>query len=91
MVSRLPMINHVEQVHHSCLAGKQRCATFPSVAKFRTTERLGLVHGDLCGPMTPATSKGKCYFFLLVDDASRYMWLVLLATKDEALAALTSF
>jgi transposase InsO family protein len=49
------------------------------------------VHGDLCGPVTPATPGGKRYFFLLVDDVSHYMWLVLLATKDEALAAFTAF
>jgi transposase InsO family protein len=91
LVKGLPHIDHVDQVCDSCLAGKQRCATFPTVAKFRTEEKLELVHEDLCGPVTPATSGGKRYFFLLVDDVSRYMWLVLLATKDEALAAFTAF
>jgi hypothetical protein len=91
MVSRLSAINHVEQVCDSCLAGKQRHATFPSLAKYRVRERLMLVHGDLCGPVEPAMPHGKCYLFPLVDDASRYMWLELLATKDEALAAFTSF
>jgi transposase InsO family protein len=80
---------HIDQVCDSCLTGKQRRATFPIVAKFHAEEKL--VHGDLCGPVTPATPGGKRYFFLLVDDVSRYMWLVLLATKDEALAAFTSF
>jgi transposase InsO family protein len=54
-------------------------------------EKLELVHEDLCGPVTPATPGGKRYFFLLVDDVSCYMWLVLLATKDEALVAFTAF
>jgi hypothetical protein len=45
---------------------------------------LELVHGDLCGPITPVTTTGKKYVFLLVDDVSRYMWLTLLGTKDEA-------
>jgi hypothetical protein len=91
LVKGLPHIDHVNQVCDSCLAGKQRRATFPTVAKFRTEEKLELVHGDLCGPVTPATPGGKRYFFLLVDDVSRYMWLVLLAMKDEALAAFTAF
>jgi hypothetical protein len=64
---------------------------FPSVTKFHTEEKLELVHGDLYGPVTPRMPGGKRYFFLLVDDVSRYMWLVLLATKDEALAAFTTF
>jgi transposase InsO family protein len=91
MVKGLPHIYHVDQVCNSCLAGKQRRATFPTVAKFHAEKKLELVHGDLCGPVMPATPGGKQYFFLLVDDVSRYMWLVLLATKDEALAAFTTF
>jgi hypothetical protein len=37
-----------------------------------------LVHGNLCGPVTLATPGGRCFFLLLVDDASRFMWVVLL-------------
>jgi transposase InsO family protein len=61
------------------------------VARYHAEEKLELVHGDLCGPVTPATPGAKRYSFLLVDDVSRYMWLVLLATKDEALSAFTAF
>jgi hypothetical protein len=91
LVKGMPHIDHVDQVCDSCLAGKQRRATFPTVAKFHAEEKLELVHRDLCGPVTPATPGGKRYFFLLVDGVSRYMWLVLLATKDETLAAFTAF
>ena len=63
-------------------------APFPQVAKFRATARLELIHADLCGPISPATPGGKRYFLLMVDDYSRYMWLVLLSTKDEAEAAI---
>jgi len=44
-----------------------------------------LVHADLCGHVTPPTPGGKSFFLLIVDDHSRYMWLELMATKDEAL------
>jgi transposase InsO family protein len=40
---------------------------------------------DLCGPITPPTASGKKYFLLLVDGHSRYMWLELIRTKEEAL------
>jgi hypothetical protein len=46
------------------------------------------VHGDLCGPVTPATPGGRCFFLLLVDDMSRYMWVVLLDTKATAAVAI---
>jgi transposase InsO family protein len=86
MVRGLPRIDHVEQLCDSCLAGKQRRASFPQQAKRRAEGILDLVHGDLCGPITPSTPAGKRYFLLLVDDLSRYMWLTLLTTKDEAAA-----
>ena len=34
----------------------------------------------------PATNGGRRYFLLLIDDCSRYMWLQLLMSKDEAAA-----
>jgi transposase InsO family protein len=41
------------------------------------------VHGDLCGSVTPVTPGGRRYFLLLVDDLSRYMWVVVLDNKGE--------
>jgi transposase InsO family protein len=45
------------------------------------------MHGDLCDPVTPATPGGRRYFLLLVDDLSRYMWVVVLGSKGEAAEA----
>jgi transposase InsO family protein len=84
MVRGLPPIDHVEQVCDSCLAGKQRRQPFPTASKFHATRPLELVHADLCGPITPETPGGKKLFLLVVDDKSRYMWLVLLSSKDQA-------
>jgi transposase InsO family protein len=84
MVRGLPQIEQVDQVCDSCLAGKQRRLTFPTEAKYRAAHKLELVHGDLYGPVTLTTPSGNKLFFLLVDDLSRYMWLILLSTKDQA-------
>jgi hypothetical protein len=81
----------VDQVCDSFLASKQRQLSFPSEAKYHAVHKLELVHDDLCGPVTPATPTGKRYFFLLMDDVSRYMWLTLLETKGEASAVLKRF
>jgi transposase InsO family protein len=62
--------------------------TFPGNLLRRSTEPLELLHGDLCGPITPTTPSGNRYFLLLVDDYSRYMWLTLLASKDAAPGAI---
>ncbi|WVZ57966.1 LOW QUALITY PROTEIN: hypothetical protein U9M48_008290 [Paspalum notatum var. saurae] len=88
MVRGLPMIEHVGELCDSCLAGKQKRQPFPKKAKFRAQDPLELVHGDLCGPIRPATHGGRRYFLLLVDDHNRYMWLRLLTTKDQAAEAI---
>jgi transposase InsO family protein len=69
------------------LIGKQHRAPFPTVSTYRASAALELLHDDLCGPITPATHGGKKYFFLVVDDYSRYMWVVLVRSKDEAFEA----
>ena len=88
MVRGLPLVDHVNQLCDACLARKEWRASFAQHATYRAKDRLELVHGDLCGPITPATPSGKRYFLLLVDDLTRYMWLALLSTKDEAATAI---
>lgn len=78
----------VEQVCNNCLAGKQRRTPFPTEARERAADVLDLVHGDLCGPITPTMPSGGKYFLLLVDDKSRYMWLSLLGSKDQAASSI---
>jgi hypothetical protein len=75
MVRGLPEFTQVERVCDSCLVSKQHRAPFLAQAKRRAKSVLELIHGDLCGPITPATPSGNKYFLLLVDDMSRYMWM----------------
>ena len=91
MVTGLPQIKHVDEFCDNCLAGKQRRLPFPKAANYRAQEVLQLVHGDLCGPIMPATHGSRRYFLLLVDDCSRFMWLQLLTSKDEAAEAIKRF
>lgn len=87
----LPHIKHGGELCDSYLARKQMRLLFPKAAKYRAKDALKLVHSDLCGPITLATYGGQRYFLLLMDDCSRYMWLQLLMSKDEAAAAIKKF
>jgi transposase InsO family protein len=78
----------MKQFYDVCMLMKQRRLPFPQQSSFRAKERLELVHGDLCGPVTPATSGGRHYFLLLIDNLSRYMWVMVLANKGEAADAI---
>jgi hypothetical protein len=88
MVRGLSSLDYVEQFCDVCVLTKQRRLLFPQQSSFRAKERLELVHGDLCDPVTPATLRGRRYFLLLADDLSRYMWVVILGSKGEAANAI---
>jgi transposase InsO family protein len=91
MVDGLPPIEHVHQLCGDCVTTKLKRAPFPSQAKRRAEGLLDLVHGDLCGPITPETPGGNKFFMLLVDDCSRYMWVALMAAKSDALEVVKKF
>uniref|UniRef100_A0ACD6AP94 Uncharacterized protein n=1 Tax=Avena sativa TaxID=4498 RepID=A0ACD6AP94_AVESA len=91
LVRGLPHIEHADELCQACLAGKQRRLPFPQKAHYRAQKPLELVHGDLCGPITPLTPGGRRYILLLIDDRSRYIWVELLASKDEAARAILKF
>jgi hypothetical protein len=88
MVRGLLSHDHVEQFCDVCVLMKQRRLPFPQQPSFRAKERLELMHGDLCGPVTPGTPGGRRYFLLLDDDLSLYMWVVVLGSKGEAANAI---
>jgi hypothetical protein len=46
---------------------------------------LELIHSDLCEMNGVLTKGGKRYFMTLINDATRYCYMFLLKTKDEAL------
>ncbi|KAL8134233.1 hypothetical protein AgCh_009329 [Apium graveolens] len=58
---------------------------------YRAKLALELVHADLCGPISPTTAGGNRYFLLLVDDYSRWMWVYMLKSKDQALLMFKRF
>jgi hypothetical protein len=88
MVQGIPRVEHIEQFCDTCFLTKQRWLPFPRQASFHAKEKLELMHGDLCGPVTLATPRGRRFFLLLVDDVSRYKWAVLLDTKAAAVDAI---
>nr|KAJ0208302.1 hypothetical protein LSAT_V11C500255750 [Lactuca sativa] len=91
MVIGMPRINTPSQPCEGCLVGKQSRNSYPLRTNYRAKKRLELIHGDLCGPVSPPTPAGNKYFMLLVDDFSKVMWVYLLKTKDEAFQVFKNF
>jgi hypothetical protein len=59
LISGLPVLEQPEQMCDSCLVGKHRRTPFPQRALARSSEVLQLLHGDLCGPITPPPPNTK--------------------------------
>nr|CAN82978.1 hypothetical protein VITISV_023328 [Vitis vinifera] len=51
----------------------------------RSTEPLDLIHSDICDLKFVQTRGGKKYFITFIDDCTRYCYVYLLKSKDEAI------
>ena len=74
----------MNEVCAHCISGKHS-RTYFSSSSYRALSVLELIHMDIFGPISPQIVGGKRYFFLIVDDYSRCMWVALLKEKSKAL------
>ena len=63
----IPRITIDKETCPSCLCGKQTRQPFLQATSYRVSSPLVLIHGDLFGPITPATLALKWYVFVLID------------------------
>ena len=64
--------------------GNQVKSKHPSLTEVQTSRPLELLHIDLMGPTKVQSLGGKKYILVVVDDFTRYTWVVLLRDKIEA-------
>ena len=67
----------------TCVESKLTRSSFHSVE--RDTEPLDLIHTDICDLKYVPTRGGKKYFITFIDDSTRYCYVYLLRSKDEAI------
>ena len=56
-----------------------------------TSRPLELMHMDLLGPIRTTNLGGKYYDFIIIDDFSLFIWIFILAHKDEAFYVFSKF
>ena len=66
-----------------CVEAKSTRATFPTVV--RNSKPLDLVHSDVCDMSTIPSRGGNEYFITFVDDCTKYCYVYLMKSKDEAI------
>lgn len=74
----------------ACLLGKMAKAPFTKQGE-RATERLELIHSDVCGPMRSMARGGFYYFITFTDDFSRFGYVYLLKHKSESFERFKEF
>ena len=91
LVVGIPSVPKEKEICASCLLGKQARQAFPKATTYRASQILELIHGDLCGPISPPTAAQRRYILVLIDDHSRFMWSYLLKEKSEAFEKFKGF
>jgi hypothetical protein len=92
LVRGLPKINYdIDKICEPCTRGKQVKSSFKPKEFISTKRPLELLHIDLFGPVKTTSLGGKNYGFVIVDDFSRYTWVLFLKHKDDSLEAFKTF
>ena len=85
LVRGLPKIKFEKDKEcEACIQGKHTKSSFHSKNIVSTQKPLELLHIDLFGPTKVASLGGKRYGFVIVDDYSRFTWVLFLKNKDDS-------
>ena len=83
-VNGLPKMSFKNNFCDACQQGKMHKSSFKSKNVISTNRPLELIHIDLFGPSRVASLNGSRYAFVLVDDFSRFTWVIFLKHKNDA-------
>ena len=75
----------------ACVHGNMHRLAHPPLKDIKSTEKLQLVHTDVCGPMQTQSFGGNVYFITFTDDYSRYCKTYFLKKKSDALQKFKEF
>lgn len=76
----------------SCdVCNKSKIHTLPFAEGTRAKNILELVHTDICGPMSVKSYGNARYFVTFIDDATRYIVVVMLKSRSEVLTEFKKF
>jgi hypothetical protein len=73
-----------------CLLGKIPRTPFTELVE-QASDLLGIIHTNVCGPMSVATRNGYCYFVTFTDDLSRYGYIYLMKNKSKTFEKFKEF
>jgi transposase InsO family protein len=84
MIHGLPQLSASTVTCTDCIMGKQHRDPISKRSTWRATQKLQLIHADICGPVSPMSNSKKRYSLCFIDDFSRKAWIYFLSEKSEA-------
>ncbi|KAL6323788.1 hypothetical protein AAG906_002256 [Vitis piasezkii] len=81
----------LKHLHRKSQFGKQSRLSFPVNNAWRASERLQLIHTDVCGLMKTPSLNGNRYFILFIDDKTRMCWVFFMKQKSEVVGVFQNF
>ncbi|GKC30207.1 retrovirus-related pol polyprotein from transposon TNT 1-94, partial [Tanacetum coccineum] len=75
----------------ACAMGKSKKQIHKPKSEDTNQEKLYVLHMDLCGPMRVASINGKKYILVIVDDYSRFTWIIELSLSIKLCSYYESF
>ena len=84
LVRGLPQLQFSKEgLCEACEKGKSKKASHRSKDMTNISEPLQLIHMDLFGPVNVMSVSRKRFALVMVDDYSKYTWVLFLHSKDE--------
>jgi len=60
-------------------------------SSWRASNKLQLVHANICGPNKPESNGNKRYIISFIDDFTHNTWIYLLREKSKVFAMFINF
>lgn len=76
------IVHNNKDVFDICHFSKQKHLPFSSSLSHASTN-FELLHFDIWGPISTSYVHGHRYFLTILDDHSRFLWIILLKSKSE--------
>ena len=73
----------IKHVCEGCILGKMHIFSFPKDGSVRATQKLHLVHSDVCGPMRTPYLGNSLYFVTFIADFSSFTWVYPLKANSD--------
>ena len=84
LVRGLPQMEFCKEgLYEACEEGKSKKASHQSKDMTNISEPLQLIHMDLFGPVNVMSMSRKRFVLVMVDDYSKYTWVLFLHSKNE--------